>query len=428
MNRRSFARQKDGSVLVAHPVHQHAYETAVAAQSAGLLRCFVTGIYYTNRGLTGAILRRLPSELRSKAEGELLRRWHPELDADRVYTIARYHSLATTLRRIRENTGLHHSLDLEIWAHRRFDEAVARLLHRLRGVKIVHAFEGSGLATLRSAKHLGMTTVLDVPSMYEEYLHVLGITASQRDHVRVKAERELADVIFAPSDYAIDCLMEHGVSREKILKIPYGVDPVRFSPTIRSQGDVEPFRALFVGNIGLRKGVRYLLDAWRTLDLPNAELVLVGQPDDAGRQILREFEGCYHWSGQVPKYAVDQWFRKSDVFVLPSLADSWGLAVAEAMACGLPVITTSTTGAPVRDGVDGFVVPPSDASALGDAIRFLYENPGARSKMGASAREHVATAFTWEHYRSRIAGAYRSVLFQRPAETGERLAMERVAR
>jgi alpha-maltose-1-phosphate synthase len=414
-------------VLVSHPVHQHAYETAVAAQNAGLLRCFVTGIYYTNRGLTGAILRKLPAELRLRAESDLLRRWHPELDTDRVYTIGRYHILATALRRLRERAEFHHSLDLEIWAHRRFDEAVARFLHRLRGVELVHVFEGSGLATLRSAKHLGIATVLDVPSTYEENLHLLGITAPRADLVRARAERELADVIFAPSDHAIECLAERGVSREKILKIPYGVDPVRFSPTVRSQHQAEPFRALFVGKIGLLKGVRYLLDAWRALDLRNAELVLVGQPDDDGRQILREFEGHYTWPGALPKYAVHEWFKKSDVLVLPSLAEGSALVTYEALASGLPVIATSTSGSVVRDGLDGFVVPPSDARALRDAIRYLYENPQARWKMGASGREHVATAYTWKHYRSRIAGAYTSILFQIPAGTDARVAAERAA-
>ena len=110
--------------------------------------------------------------------------------------------------------------------------------------------------------------------------------------------------------------------------------------------------------------------------------------------------------------------------MLPSLSDSWGLAVTEAMACGLPVITTSTTGAPVRDGVDGLVVPPYDVPALGDALRFFYEHPVERQKMGAAGRQHVATTYTWQHYRARIATAYGSILSHRRAGSDELVAVE----
>jgi glycosyltransferase involved in cell wall biosynthesis len=416
--------EQTGAVLISHPVHQHAYETAVAAQNAGLLRYFITGIYYTKRGLTSPrVLGKLPSALEGKIERELLRRWHSELDPDAVYTISRYHVLATALHRVGQYAPFLRRVELDNWAHNRFDEAVGRLLHRLQGLRIVHAFEGSGLGTFTSARRLGITTVLDVSSAHEEYLRALGVVASRSNLTRARTERDLADVIFAPSDYAIRCLVEHGVTREKILKIPYGVDPVRFSPAARSRDQGDAFRILYVGAIGLRKGVRYLLEAWRSLDLPNAELVLVGQPDRVGREILREFEGHYRSVVSVPKYAVHEWFQKSDVFVLPSLAEGSALVTYEALASGLPVVTTPNSGSVVRDEIDGFVVAPGDARALRDSIRFLYENPGARRAMGLRGRELVASAYTWEHYRARIAGAYSSILLRHPTGLNQQAAV-----
>jgi glycosyltransferase involved in cell wall biosynthesis len=227
---------------------------------------------------------------------------------------------------------------------------------------------------------------------------------------RIREERALADVVFAPSDYVIECLIENGVAAEKILKIPYGVDHVRFSPTLGLQENGKVFRVVFAGSIRPAKGVRYLLEAWRGLRLKNAELVLVGQPDDDGRKILREFRGHYCWPGAVPKHGVDQWLRTSDVCVLPSLSDAWGLVVTEAMACGVPVVVTSSTGAPVRDGIDGFVVPPRSVTALQESIRFLYENPDTRRTMGLRGREHIAKSYTWGHYRARVAKAYNEIL------------------
>jgi glycosyltransferase involved in cell wall biosynthesis len=402
--------ERKGAVLVSQPVHQHGYETAVAAQNAGLLRYFVTGIYYTKRGLTSpGILAKLPSQLEERVERELLRRSHSQLDPDAVYTIPRYHILATALGRMGHHAPLLSRLELDIWAHDRFDEAVGRLLVRFPGLRIVHAFEGSGLATFRSAKRLGITTVLDVSSTYE-YLRALGDLGSRDNPARARAERELADIIFAPSDYAIQCLVEHGVTRERISKIPYGVDHIRFSPAPEHRTSNGDFRALYVGAINRPKGVRYLLEAWRSLALRNAELVLVGQPDSAGRKILREFEGHYRWIGSVPKYAVHEWFQKSDALILPSLAEGSALVTYEALASGLPVVTTPNSGSVVRDGTDGFVVAPRDVRALGERIRFLYENPGARREMGVRGRELVASSYTWEHYRARIVSAYDSIL------------------
>jgi alpha-maltose-1-phosphate synthase len=421
--------QESGVVLISQPVHQHGYETAVAAQEAALLRYFVTGIYYTGRGLMSAgLLRRLPSEVRASIERELLRRRHSELDPALVYTIPNYHVLATGVRRIAKHIPSLQRLGLETRAHLRFDRAVGRLLPRLPGLRIVHAFEGSGLETLRSAKRLGLTTVLDVTSVQEDSHAALFDSATRISLSRIRAERELADMMVVPSDYAIRCLLENGVSAEKILKIPYGVDHRRFSPERVLRTDDRPFRVLFVGTITQHKGVRYLLEAWRRLDLRNAELVLIGEPDHGGCEILREFQGLYEWPGSVPKYAVDECFKSVDVLVLPSLSDSWGLVVTEAMACGIPVIVTTNTGAPVRDEVDGFVVAPADSAELAERILFLYEHASIRKEMGVRAREHVVRAYTWEHYRAGIAQAYNTILSGHQAQGEERRATERVHR
>src|SRR5439155_6651197 len=188
----------------------------------------------------------------------------------------------------------------------------------------------------RSARRLGITTVLDVTSA-QEYWHAATGNRSRRITLsRIRAERELADLVLVPSDYVMRCLLENGVSAERIMKIPYGVDHRRFSPVRWPRTETRPFRVLYVGTIAHHKGVRYLLEAWQRLKLRDAELVLIGQPDRGGRELLREFRGTYDWRGSVPKYAVDHYFKNGDVLVLPSLSDSWGLVVTEAMSCGLP--------------------------------------------------------------------------------------------
>ena len=401
-----------GRVVVSHPVHQHAYDAAIALQQAGLLRCFVTGVYRTNRGLFSERLWRwTPPPLQRWIEGNLRRRWNPELDPRLVVSFPTHHLIAFAYRAVR-SMPLLRRWDAEYWADKRFDAAVGRWLRRSGPPALVHAFENSALCTLRAARELGATTVLDVPSAHEYYRQVVleegGDTSGFTSYSRLRAERELADYLFVPSEFTMRCLVEHGVPVEKIVVIPLGANVEQFSPVCDRKDGM--FRVLYVGQISLRKGVRYLLEAWRRQSLPNAELLLVGGADADGRKILRQYEGIYRWVGNVPRCDVHHWFQQSDVFVLPSLADTWGLVVSEAMAAGLPVIKTSSCGAVVRDEVDGFIVPPRDIEALQEKIAFLYAHPELGREMGARARALIETRYTWGHWRERVRRAYEAIL------------------
>ena len=108
--------------------------------------------------------------------------------------------------------------------------------------------------------------------------------------------------------------------------------------------------------------------------------------------------------GQVPRSRVMDEFRRADVFVLPTLCDSFALVHLEAMACGVPVITTPNCGSVVRDGVDGFIVPIRDAAAIADKVELLLTDRALRARMGRSARER-AEEFTWARYGERLLGA-----------------------
>jgi glycosyltransferase involved in cell wall biosynthesis len=404
------APEARGGVLISQPVHQHAYETAVAAQDGGTLRWFVTGLYDTGRGLADVRLRRwLPAGARRHIEHDLRRRRHPELDPARVLTIPRYHLVATGLRRSVGRLPRLRRLDLETWAHHRFDSELGRRLPRLPGVDVVHAFEGTALATFRAAKRSGKRTILDVASAHERFMGVEG----QRLQPRVAQERLLADVVLAPSDYVVACLVEAGVPRRRILRVPYGVDPGTFRRAAAPRTD-DLFRAVFVGRIGRRKGVSYLLEAWRRLALPHAELLLIGEADEEGRRLLRRYQGLYRFAGAHPRHEVHRFLQQSDVFVFPSLAEGSALVTYEALASELPIITTPNSGSVARDGIDGFLVPARDADAIGERLALLHADPELRRRMGARGRELIEREYTWRHYRERVGRVHRQMLA--PAE------------
>jgi glycosyltransferase involved in cell wall biosynthesis len=214
-------------------------------------------------------------------------------------------------------------------------------------------------------------------------------------------ECELADRILVGSQFACNTFIEEGLPAEKIIVIPYGADLARFSPVQSTDEQEKTFRVLFVGNIGQRKGISYLLRAYQAFRGPGTELMLVGSYSGDPR-MMAPFRDQFTHIPHVPQSQLAAIYRDAQVFVLPALLEGMGLVVLEAMASGLPVITTPNgPGDLVRDGVDGFVVPIRDVDAIVEKLEYLRAHPEERLCMGQNARER-AKMFTWEHYRAKV--------------------------
>lgn len=408
-------------VTVFHPRKQHAYETAMAAQQAKMLQYFVTGVYFKEHKLPSSLIRWLPSAWQTRLRRELHKRWHPELDGNRVISVPQFEigvrGWNTFAQKLRLNRYEFRWLTDTWWCDRWIARWLSRLPHK---PNIVHGFEGGALDTFRTAKRFDITTVLDVPSAHEYFIQLVGeehsrVRLSKPQHLsspkmteRVLKERELADYLFAASDFVMQCLVDNSVPAKKIVKIPYGVNVDQFKPWVKRESD-GIFRVLFVGRIDLRKGIRYLLQAWQELNLPKAQLIMIGAPDTAGSQILKAYNGAYRLIGLLPHYEIPHYFQTADVFVLPSLAEGSALVSYEAMAAGLPLIVTENCGAVTRDEVDGFVIRPRDVQMLKKKILWFYEHPEVRRQMGESARRFIEKHYTWGHYRRRVAAAYQAV-------------------
>ena len=172
-------------------------------------------------------------------------------------------------------------------------------------------------------------------------------------------ELEIADYIAVTSHFTQASLLENGIAEDRILLTPLGVDAARFVPA-NAPNDGR-FRVLYVGQLRLRKGVQYLLEAWARLRLDNAELLLVGDVVDEFKEILHKALR-QHANITVVGHAADpvRLYQSASVCVLPTIEDGFGLVVLEAMACGAPVILTENTGAKdcVRRDIDGFILPP----------------------------------------------------------------------
>ncbi|HEX4663282.1 MAG TPA: glycosyltransferase family 4 protein [Terriglobales bacterium] len=214
----------------------------------------------------------------------------------------------------------------------------------------------------------------------------------------------LADLCLAASSYTRQTLIENGVAANHIAVVPYGVDLEFFTPGQEIQ---EKFTVLFVGQLVRQKGLHYLLEAWRRLKLPNAELRIVGSP---GSKRLKEYSGDATFLGTLEKDELRTEYRRADLLCLPSLSDGFGLVVLEALACGTPVLATSTCGASdlIRDSANGFVIPPADLARLMERLEWTVRNRPFLRDMRSEARK-TAELYPWSRFRQRLVNVVESI-------------------
>jgi glycosyltransferase involved in cell wall biosynthesis len=273
-----------------------------------------------------------------------------------------------------------------------------------RKVAIVHAWDWTpkAVAVLKE-RHPEALVVRDVVvNRYHEFYSGTPITEQEK----------VTDAFFSPSTFTTSKLVEWGIPEDKIYEIPFGVDTDAFRPSKHEQPELSPqggtpsapVRFAFSGAVSRRKGADTLLRAWKQLRLENAELHLYGKVRDVQRE-LEDTKGVIA-HGHVP--LVEE-LPKNSVYVFPSTLEGSAKSVYEALACGLPVITTPDSGSIVRDGIDGFIVPPGDDQALNQAMRRLYDDPELRRELGQNARKR-AEDHTWEAYGRRVWQVYRALL------------------
>lgn len=289
------------------------------------------------------------------------------------------------------------------------------------------------LQAIERAKGYDQVTIVDHGSLHqrterrlleeEGRLHGLSLDSSLAPEWIVEKEDlefHAADRVMVLSNAASRSLVEEGIGAGKIFVNPCGVDLACFTPPEKRADDV--FRIIYCGNISPRKGVHYLLQAFSELNLDHAELCLIGSAPGPSfsRLLARHQSGNVRFLGTFAHNELRQVYARGSVFVLPSLADGFGMVVPQAMACGLPVIVTENVGAAdiVADDADGYVVPIRDVAALKNKIRYLYENPAARQRMSDAAVTKAGRHLSWDAYGDRLVSWLGGLLPGRASETG----------
>jgi alpha-maltose-1-phosphate synthase len=411
------------SVSLVHQINpSNAQQASLALAEANLLKEVISSVVYNPAAPVWQYLNLLPKKSRFLITGELSRRtWVPLRNVPiKTYPWQEVIRIFLSRTRLVKSLFFRH-IDLLSWIYISLDNQIAK--HHLQGLNAIYSYEDMAATTFQKAKEQGIICLYDLPIPYyqmtgnimrqeaEHFPELASVIQSIHEPTwkieRKKQEIQLADHIFVASSVTKKSLLEIGVKTEKISVISYGAPVEYFQPQPKPDNC---FRALFVGRVSPRKGVHYLLPAWKDLKLKNAELVLVGQnlfPDGW----LEQYKNICRHVPSVPHLLLNQYYSSASVLVFPSLIEGFGLVLLEAMACGIPIITTPNTAGPdiITDGVEGFIIPIRDVEAIKEKLEWCYSHPQELAEMGKAARRK-AEQLNWGVYRQRLANQVRSLL------------------
>jgi glycosyltransferase involved in cell wall biosynthesis len=279
-----------------------------------------------------------------------------------------------------------------VWAGQEFCQRIVE--HGLGDANTIYGFNSACLELFEYAKDRGIRCILDqtladyslvYKLLLEEEQRWQGwsltpfsvsdsdIDLMQREH----HEQNLADDIICGSSFVKDSLINRGVDANKITVVALGRfkeekliqrQPLGQSP----QEQADELRILFVGSVGLRKGIPYLLQALRQIKSKIPFTCKIVGSVEIKPERVAEYSDVCEFLGRVPRSEVKYLYTWADVFVLPSLCEGSAMVTYEALSLGVPIITTYNSGSIVRDGIDGSIVPVRDIDAIADKLLDIY--------------------------------------------------------
>ncbi|URW80788.1 glycosyltransferase family 4 protein [Xiashengella succiniciproducens] len=402
-------------IVLSHSGKQHSYQVARALDALGMLDRFYTSSYITNK--------KLQQWLISRNDQYWTRRFVKGLGGSKVSANWRF-ELPEVFWRLKEGK----SPRAQRAVYRRdeqFDAYVAARLKRHHGAKVFWGFQGSCHSSLKTAHVLGMEAWCELATAH--------VTAAQRilgeearlqpkwaetiDNLifpaayqkRLEEEPHLATKVLAASEFTKNTLLEVGIAAEKIDILPLGCD-IEHVPYLES--DVSdfpqrPLRVLYAGTLTQRKGLSYLLEAMVALKqhvlAKEVEFHFIGGIQ-GNTSLIQPYLRLMHYHNPISQTELFKRYNQYDVLLLPTIFEGFGLVIVEAMAAGLPVITTPHSIGPelINNGSNGFIIPIRDARAIEKAIiKIRNMDSDSYMQMRKAARK-AAENYSWQTYSQRL--------------------------
>lgn len=307
------------------------------------------------------------------------------------------------------------------------DRIVASRLKNLVGqIDIIHTWPLGALETLKTAMHLGIPTVLERPNAHTGFaMEVvrrecdrMGVTLpANHEHAfnaeklnREQAEYKLATKLLCPSDFVVKTFRDEGFPASQLARHIYGYDERVYYPSVDEKPREAGLRMLFVGVCAVRKGVHYALEAWlKSPASRNGQFLIAGEFLPAYREKLSRM--LSHPSVQVLGHRTDvpELMRKSDILVLPSIEEGFGLVITEAIGSGcVPLASEACTEIPGLMNT-GLMHAVGDTETLSGQITMLDQNRGLLNEFRAACltSSHL---LTWTAAGARLLDVYRETV------------------
>jgi len=414
---------KNQGVMIANPsVAPFVQQACLAFEERELLHSFLSSLvadadHWFNRSASRLLGQRWKRAVKRRLLEPAL---HPYLRCAPFGELAR---LATS--RIDRN-GL---LTDAVWekTQKRFDRWVSQSIKKNLPA-IFYGYETCCLKSFATAKKLNIPTVYEVCAIEHQTFHQLleqqleqfpELNTRYTQHVLEheaertawrKAEWELADCIIVYSEYCKRTYTEAGYDTGKVCAIPLACPPVVEKLETRSPS--APFKVIWAGTFNIRKGAHFCLKAWRNLcSTPGFGELHVYGSQMLPRELLDGAPDSIIFHGPVSRDEVMVAYAQSDVLIFPTLSDSFGMVVSEALASGLPVITTESAGASglIREGENGLIISSGQVEAIERALSWFRDERHQLQEMRENALR-TAADWQWQDYRGSLSNHVCQVL------------------
>lgn len=413
-------------VLVCHPAQQHSYRLATALKRDNMLDAYCTTVYYKPSSFTALVAKILKGKFRVKARNrrcealedcevvqfceiqgllKLLALNVPKLWP--VYYLLKYGTADRFARKVAK-FAIKHDVDAVVT----YDDS-SPLLFEILKEKAPHI---KRILDVSAANLLYMRRIYDIDTVkmpqFADRLHT-EYAKAWNEQILDRALREIqgAQYFLAPSEFVEKSLKYSGVKDEQMLLCPYGVDVSEFScKKYEPKKQTDPLQFIYVGGVKELKGISYLLEAFLRIPSDKAHLTVVGQFNSEDADI-QSYLNQINFTGSVLHSDIPNLLKEADVFIFPSLGDSFALSALEAAACGLPLIVSTNTGMKdlMEEGREGYIIPIQDIDAIVEKITWFCEHREQLEPMGKAARK-MALRFTWDRYYTGVSEKIAGVL------------------
>lgn len=298
----------------------------------------------------------------------------------------------------------------------------------INNAEIFHVRSGSGRGgTIKKAHKNKIRIVVDHsiahPAVMEDILKPeyrrlnlpfdLGI--SSRSWQLILQDCLEADALLVNSDFVKSTFVDNGFNPDKIYVVYLGVrnDFIKLKTNYQIQED-GILRILFTGGFSIRKGAEYILSALKKLDIMGIkyDFTVVGNYSEA-LKLLDCFKPLgLRLIGFVPQDDLKQYLRDSDIYLFPSLCEGCASSAMEALAAGLPVISTRESGLPIKQRINGILIESKNADNIVSAILELKSNSMLREQLGNNAANMIKTDYNWDSYAKKVLAVYHKLLVE----------------